>query len=99
MTELYEIKDALESARIDVQDCENAIDTAANEIDNVKSNVRDALDALEEFERDNDGRELDELQEKVLMLENRVYELTEKNGRLSDSLEDIGVIVADELTA
>jgi chromosome segregation ATPase len=101
MTELYEIKDAINEAQVDARDCERALDSAMNEINNITSSLEQALDVLQDYESDSgdDTRLLQVAEEKVRELENKVWELTEKNGRLSDSLEDIGVIVADELTA
>ena len=94
---VHEIRVALDQAKIDIRDCERGLDNATSELSNVESNVEEALDQLDNIETGND--------EQVQFLERDIEILKEKLRAAEDiierqrlSIEEIGVIAADELS-
>ena len=86
----------LESAEKDIQDCDHAIDTASQELDNVRSNIEGAMSVLEDI-RDDDGS-VENLERDITILKAKLEAAEGIIDRQKEALDEINTIALDELT-
>jgi uncharacterized membrane protein len=95
--ELASAISALESAQIDIDDCESRIDEAGNEIENVRGNVENAMAVIEDIEVPDDNDKIAEL-EQLLMAERAIIAVRDDRiARLTEALDEVQTIALDAI--